>query len=139
MALIFSLLLCVVLDELYRYFDTWERKVNIFWISIYTLFRQEVHSFEHLTTSINSWFIFWTLGTFILTTVYAGCLYSIATIAKKAKTIDTVEELALAASRNEIVAGVVSNSAIISMIMVIEDNPINTVSDRVFRERRTKC
>ncbi|KAH9394614.1 hypothetical protein TYRP_004669 [Tyrophagus putrescentiae] len=95
MGFLMSLLICALFDLLYNWVHRdYGSYVKIFWLSMYSMFRQQCSSSGRETSSMNTWMFFWSTAAFVLTTGYAGCLCSLITIPQKMKTLDTVLELA---------------------------------------------
>lgn len=121
LCLLCSLLACILFDRLYKRLNVYAKNNKVFWISIYSLFQQQIYSFEVLTLSHNVWFSFWSFGTFVLIAAYAGCLFSMIYRTTTA-TIDSVEELTDAAVSSKIPIYVPNNSYISNGILVSTDN-----------------
>ena len=103
--LLLSLFVCFLFDKLYNHVYSHHHHItNVFWYSIYSMFRQPyiITINDNIRTSSNIWFVIWSFATMILTTVYGGYLVSLTTIPFMIKTIDTVEELAFAVESNKI-------------------------------------
>ena len=67
---------------------------------------------------MNIWMLFWSIGTFVLTTGYAGCLCSLITIPNQMKTIDTVVELVDATKSGKVILTGIANSAYTDALIV---------------------
>jgi len=113
-----SLLACFLFDLLYNRLHPAANYVKVFWISLYSMFRQQYSSYVPDTSSLNTWMFFWSVATFVLTTGYAGCLCSLITIPLKMKTIDTVQDLFSAAKSGKVVVTGISNSAYTEALIV---------------------
>lgn len=96
---IFTLFVAIAFDVLYNRIHHGRVYNKIFWQNMNSMFRQQYDAKEQSQTSANVWSTFFALGTFILTTGYAGCLCSLITIPIQMKTIDTCEELGEAATK----------------------------------------
>lgn len=118
LCLIFSIVACMIFDQLCKHYSKSGHYRNVLWVSMYSMFRQQIYRFSTLTASHQVWNLFWTIGVFILTTAYAGCLYSLLSIPIKIKTIDTVNELIEAAERNEIAISGLNRSSFIKELQV---------------------
>ena len=105
-----TLLICILFDLLYNRLHPTINYVKVFWISLYSMFRQQYTSAVINTFSLNIWILFWSIATFVLTAAYAGCLCSLITIPIKMKTIDTVYDLVAAAKSNKLVITGISSS-----------------------------
>lgn len=115
--LLFTLLLLLLFDMFYKKFRNSKNNTEVFWISLNSLLRQQVHSFLSFTTSINVWIMFWLFYSFIITTSYAGCLYSLIAIPNQ-DAIDTVDKLIKAAYNNDSVIVGLNNSALLDDLLV---------------------
>lgn len=112
-----SLFVLIAFDIAFNYFNNGLR-VQVFWIGMNTMFRQQYAQAIPAITSLSIWNTFWAIFTFILTTAYAGCLCSLITVPIKMKTIDTCLELSQAALHNKIVVTAIGNSAYSDAIQV---------------------
>lgn len=129
MGFLMSLLICALFDLLYNWVHRSGSYVKVFWLSMYSMFRQQCSSTGQETTSMNIWMFFWSVTAFVLTTAYAGCLCSLITVPQKMKTIDTVLELAEAVKKGKVILTGLSNSAYSDALIV---SPFATViSDNV--------
>lgn len=95
---IFTFFVAIVFDLFYNRIHKDRLYNKIFWQNINIMFRQQYDPKEPPRASANVWNTFWTLGTFILTTGYAGCLCSLITIPIRMRTIETCQELGEAAT-----------------------------------------
>lgn len=114
-----SLVACVLFDLLYNRVHQGTTHVKVFWLSLYSMFRQQFGSPLPDTTSLNTWIFFWSVSTFVLTTGYAGCLCSLITIPIKMRTIDSVAELVTAAKSDQVVVTGIDNSAYTDALKVM--------------------
>ncbi|UXI15299.1 Pantetheinase [Sarcoptes scabiei] len=88
-----SLMVCFLFNLIWNRFH---QHSNLFWLSVVMLFRQHWNKTsrqQSSSRSFNVWIAFWNFGMFILTTAYAGRLYSLLTVPHSLPTIDTVSEL----------------------------------------------
>lgn len=119
MGFLMSLLICALFDLLYNWVHRdYGSYVKIFWLSMYSMFRQQCSSSGRETSSMNTWMFFWSTAAFVLTTGYAGCLCSLITIPQKMKTLDTVLELADAVKAGKVILTGLSNSAYSDALIV---------------------
>ena len=110
--LFLSIFTCFLFDKLYNRIHAERYVTKVFWYSINSMFRQQytIPASNNIRSSLNIWFVNWSLATFVLTTAYGGYLVSLSTIPNRVKTIDTVDELALAVETNKIIVTSLRNS-----------------------------
>ncbi|XP_054163758.1 ionotropic receptor 25a-like, partial [Oppia nitens] len=78
------------------------RKIHLSWNCISTLFKQPMIHYLPPFLSLRNVFFFWILSSFVLTSSYSQCLYSLMAIPLKEQTIETIEELAVALKSRKI-------------------------------------
>ncbi|OTF83342.1 hypothetical protein BLA29_000142 [Euroglyphus maynei] len=86
-----TLFICFIFDHIQRKFNP--NKLNLFWISVVQLFHQDSYRKRIVPRNLSCYLIFWNFGSYILTIIYAGCLYSLIAAPSYSRTIDTVFEL----------------------------------------------
>lgn len=120
--LLASLFACFLLGQLFDHIPIPKHNKHFFMLCIYVLFRQNINSFSTMSKSQNLWLnVIWNISSFVITSAYAGCLYSMISIPTKSETITTVQELSDAAIDKEILIVGTNQSAYITEIKVSID------------------
>ncbi len=97
---VFFLMLC----NLFLITQKWNdiKKLSLRWGLIYTLIGQQLYFCLPSVGSLRILFSGWLLACLVLTLGYSGCLHSLMAFPSRIKTIDTIEELAIAQRNGEI-------------------------------------
>ncbi len=97
---VFFLMLC----NLFLITQKWNelKKLSLKWGLIYTLIGQQLYFCLPSVRSLRILFSGWLLGCLVLTFSYSGCLHSLMAFPSRMKTINTIEELAIAQRKGEI-------------------------------------
>ncbi len=97
---VFFLLFC----NLFLITQKWNelKKLSLKWALIYTSIGQQLYFCLPSVGSLRILFSGWLLACLVLTFSYSGCLHSLMAFPSRMKTINTIEELAIAQKNGEI-------------------------------------
>jgi len=122
----FSVWICFIISFVLMLINLWLisqyyielKNISLKWTIICSSLRQQLSCRLPSVGPLRLLLCSWLLACVVLTTSYGGCLYSLMAIPSKAKTIDTVMELAIAQTNGKIQVTAVGKGAYYNSLKV---------------------